>query len=275
MSNRREVLKSIQTGRFLRGLIAAQSFDDLTGLQLLPPNPYVCFVDSEEDDKEEEKPTAGKTYTDDEVQKIVKTRLKKQERELETTKKALEAAQKKHAETDTRLKELEDKLETSGKTDHEKELAKVQREHAKALEDLKRFQTERDEAVKIAAEASSGLTRTKLETTLREALRTHKAHGKGMDQAVRLMLSEGATYDEEGAFAMKVGEVPYDKPDDAAKKWLEANPHFVEGAGGGSGTPRAGNGKLITGQQMEAMSTTSLLAAGLKTTPPAGSSAGG
>src|SRR5690606_35299081 len=92
-------------------------------------------------------------------------------------------------------------------------------------------------------------------------------HGMGMDQAVRLMLADGAQFDEDGNFIMKVGDVPYDKPEEAAKKWLELNPHFQEGSGGGSGTPRAGGTKLVTPKQMDEMGEVSLIATGLSNPP--------
>lgn len=153
----------------------------------------------------------------------------------------------------------------------EEEDAKLQRTVSKMEDANVSAIKERDEAVVLAEKAVAGLSRTQLEGQLREALRTNKAHGKGMGQAVELMLQEGAGFDEDGNFAMKVGEVPFDKPDEAAKKWLETNTHFLEGTGGGSGTPRpGGNGKLLSEKVMDEMSPAALISQGLDIPAKAG-----
>lgn len=250
-------------------LEACGAFDPLTGMRIVPADPFVCFADGDDDPEGGDggDNTPGKTFTQADVDRIVKQRLKKAERDQAVAAKRAEDAEKQIADLTKKFDTLQERYDASNKSDVEKELGKLQRQIAQMEERQKSLQVERDEAVSKATNAEQGLTKTRLEGTLRESLRTNKAHGKGMDQAVRLMLAEGATFDEEGNFTFKIGDVPYDKPEEATKKWLESNPHFMEGSGGGSGTPRAGNGKILTTEQMDSMETSSLLSVGLKSKP--------
>ncbi len=243
--------------------------DSITGMRLAPRDPWTCFVEDDGDEGEGGEPP-GKTFTQADVDRIVKTRLKKQERELAQATKRAEESEKATAELTKKFDSLQEKFDATNKSDIEKELAKLQREMERAKAERETLAKERDEAKALAEQATSGLAQTQLQSTLRDALRENKAHGKGMEQAVRLMLAEGAAFDEDGNFAFKVGDVPYDKPIEAAKKWLEANPHFAEGTAGGSGTPRIGNSRVMTDEQLDAMPAVSLIEAGLSAPPTGG-----
>lgn len=259
-------MKQLVHTSILRNLYSrdAFAFDPLTGMQLVPRDPWICFAENENED-EDDKGGGGKTYTKDDIERIVKQRLKKAEAENAKLAANAEKAAKDLEALSAKFAKLEEAHEASGKSEIEKELAKTQRALAKLEAEKADAVKAATEAAALAAQATAGLKTTKLEAMLREGLRSSKAHGQGLDQAVRLMLAEGATLDDEGAFTMKLGEVPYDKPADAAKKWLEANSHFAEGTAGGAGTRIGGsNGKLHTPAELDAMPTTSLIATGLK-----------
>jgi hypothetical protein len=237
--------------------------DPLTGHRLVPPPSWIAFADGEEDTTD-----SGKTYTQEDLERIVKQRIKKSESALARAQKEAEQNAKKVEELSTKFDELNTKYESTNKSEIERELAQLQRTVAKLQKDNEGLVSAKTEAEKMAMEAVSGLQRTKLETSLRDGLRAHKAHGKGMDQAVKLMLAEGAKFDENGDFAFTVDEVPYDNPKEAAQKWLEANPHFMEGSPGGSGSPRPGGSvNLLNQETMKDMSPTALIQAGLSTDP--------
>lgn len=263
-------MKQLVHTSILRNLFArdAFAFDPITGLELVPRDPWLCFAEGEDGGEDD---GGGKTFSQADVERMIKTRLKKQETENAKLAAQAEKASKDLEALTAKFEKLSEQHEASGKSDVEKELAKTQRLLAKMESDKAAAEKAASEATALATQAVQGLKTTKLEATLRDALRTNKAHGIGLDQAVKLMLAEGATFDDEGAFAMKVGEVPYDKPAEAAKKWLETNSHFAEGTPGGAGTPRAGgNGKLHSPESLAAMPTTSLLAEGLSRPPQNG-----
>jgi hypothetical protein len=244
----------------------AFGFDPLTGMRLVPLDPWTCFVDGDGDGDGDD--GGDKTFTQADVDRIVKKRIAKAEKESASLAKKLDSATSNLETLTTKFDELQTKFDSTNKSDVEKELAKLQRQVAKMESDTGTLTKERDEANALALQAVAGLNRTKLEAQLRDALRGQKAHGKGMDQAVALMLGEGAKFDEDGVFGMTIDDVPYDKPADAAKKWLEQNSHFQEGSGGGSGTPRpGGNGKLLNEKAMDDMSPASLVSTGLSMTP--------
>lgn len=258
-------MKQLVHTSILRNLFGADAFafDPITGMQLVPRDPWLCFAEGDEEED------TGKTYSQADVERMIKSRLKKQEAENAKLAAQAEKASKDLEALTSKFDKLSEQYETSGKSDVEKELAKLQRTAAKLEADKLLAEKAAAEATALATQAVQSLKTTKLEATLRDALRTNKAHGVGLDQAVKLMLAEGATFDDDGGFAMKVGEVPYDKPAEAAKKWLETNSHFAEGTPGGAGTPRAGgNGKLHTPESLAGMPTTSLLAEGLSKPPP-------
>lgn len=244
--------------------------DPLTGRAFgEPEHPWHAFGDNDDDDPPgggggDDK---GKTFSQEDVDRIVKQRLKKQEREAAKLAKDNEKLSKQLEDLSGKFDELTDRYEKSNKSDAERELTKLQREMAQLTSKFETLQQEKAEAEQTAQQAVQGLTRTKLETTLREALRQNKAHGRGMDQAVKLMLADGAGFDEDGNFVMKVDDVPYDKPGEAAARWLANNLHFVEGTGGGAGTPRGSNGKLLSTKDMDDMPPVNLMAEGLKATP--------
>lgn len=247
--------------------------DPLTGQSFGPPaHPWHAFADDDDDDDKGAGGGAGgggsdKTFKQEDVDRIVKQRLKKQEREFAKATKENEKLSKQLEELTGKFEDLTDRYEKSNKSDAERELTKLQREMAQLNSKFEAAVKEKDEAVATATQAVAGLTKTRLEGTLREALRANKAHGRGMDQAVRLMMADGAGFDDDGNFLMKVDDVPYDKPAEAAQKWLSNNLHFVEGTGGGAGTPRGSNGKLLTTKAMDDMPAVNLMAEGLKNSP--------
>lgn len=222
-----------------------------------------------------DKDPPAKEYTKAEVEKMVVDRLKKATRtEAKLTKQVddLTAAATKNTEA---LEKLQAQIDGAGgdkKSDAEKALEKLTRQVAKQEADMAKLTGERDEAVTLRDQAVTGLSTTKLRAAVRDGLQKSKAHATGMEQAVTLMLESGdVKFNEEGEFTATVGGVPFDKADEAGKKWLEANPHFLEGNGGGSGSPRpGGTAKLIKPEVMAGMSSGALIHAGLKSKPATG-----
>lgn len=239
------------------------TFDPLTGMSLYAPNGLVCSAESGDGDEGGDPPE--KTFTQSDIDRILKNRLKKLEKERDSLSSKLESQTKSFEDLSSKFDKLQEQYDASSKSDVEKELAKLQRQVAKMENEKSSALKAKEEAEALAQQAVAGLSQTKLRGMLRDSLRGAKAHGQGMDQAVELMINSGAKFDDEGNFGMTIDDVPYDKPTEAAAKWLEKNTHFLEGAGGGAGTPRAGGTKLLNNQAMESMSPAAMIAEGLKT----------
>jgi hypothetical protein len=237
-------------------------------VERLCADPFVCFVEGGDDDDGDK--GKDKTFTQDEVERIVKKRIAKAEKENAALTKRADAAEAESKKNADAIEKLQARLDDSGKgTNTEKELAQLTRKHAKLEADMAKAKAELGEAQAAAEKATAGLSNTKLRTMVREALRGAKAHGKGMEQAVTLMMHDAEIkLDDDGKFTATIDGVPYDKPEDASKKWLETNPHFAEGVGGGSGSPRAGGTtKMLSPDQLDSMHPTSLLGIGLQQKP--------
>jgi hypothetical protein len=240
---------------------------DVMSVERLCANPFVCYAEGDDGDGDKGK---EKTFTQDEVERIVKKRLAKSEKENAALTKRADAAEAESKKNADAIEKLQARLDSEGKgTDAEKELVKVQRQLARLEAAQGKLTKERDEAVEKAEAAASGLSTTKLRGMVSEGLRKAKAHSRGMNQAVTLMLHDGEVkLDDDGNFTATIDGVPYEKPEEAAAKWLETNAHFAEGSSGGSGSPRpGGNAKLLTNEQMDAMHDTSLLEVGLNQKP--------
>lgn len=252
------------------------ALDPFTGpnvARLTAPS-HIAFADGGDDDPDDGGEPApgdgGRTFTQAEVDRIIKGRLKKSEKELAAAQKRAEKADEAMAAMQAKLDELDDKLTHANASDEAKELAKLQRKYAQLEDKHAKVLSERDEAVAKANEASEGLTKHKVSTTLTDALLGAGAYKKGVKRAVEAMRNEGIVQlDEDGNMILTVAGIPYEDATEAAKKWLalEENEMFAEGMSRGSGAPRPGGGALLSPKQMDGMRTGSLLQMGLSNPP--------
>lgn len=243
----------------------------MPNLARLSWDPSVCFADSGDGDGDPTPPPSdsGKTFTQEDVDRIIAKRLAAKEKEIAKLAAENEKTSKRFEEMNAKFEELSAKYEETNKSDVERELIKAQRAIAKYQDKIKALEEQAAEATKTATEARSTLKQRELESALRSGLLKAKAHTRGLDQAVKILISEGrAEVDDEGRVTLTIGDVPYDDPAEAAERWLQANPHFAEGMLGGSGTPMPGKGGgFMSLEQMDKMSPDALLKAGLEKSP--------
>lgn len=229
----------------------------------------ICFAEGDDIPDAPPSSDSGKTFTQEDVDRIIAKRLAAKEKELAKLAAENEKTSKRFEEMSAKFEELSAKYEETNKSDVERELIKAQRAIAKYQDRIKALEEQAAEATKTATEARSTLKQRELESALRSGLLKAKAHARGLDQAVKILISEGrAEVDDEGRITLTIGDVPYDDPAEAAERWLQANPHFAEGMLGGSGTPMPGKGGgFMSLEQMDKMSPDALLKAGLEKSP--------
>lgn len=258
----------------LGGMPRGSFVDPFTGPnveRMIAPS-HIAYAEAEDEGEGDEEPpqTPERTFTQAELDRIIKQRLKKSERELAAAQKRAEKSEASLQSMQAKIDELDDKLTTANKSDEAKELAKLQRKYAQLEDKFTKVTTERDEAVAKATEAAEGLTKHRVSTTLTDALLGAGAYKKGVKRAVEAMRNEGIVQlDEDGNMILTVAGVPYEDATEAAKKWLaqEENEMFAEGMSRGSNSPRPGGGGLLSSKQMDGMRTGSLLQVGLSSPP--------
>jgi hypothetical protein len=209
-----------------------------------------------------------KTFTQEEVDRIVAARVAKA---AGAGKAALTAQQQAAA----RVAELEAELEeTRGKLlpaqGHEADLAKTARERDRLAKELTDAKAREDALSGQVSELSTRQKNAAIESVVREALGKSGAHGAGLNQAVRLMVAEGAAEVDDEGVTITIDRVPYTGEAAIAKAaaaWLNANPHFQKSPDGGSGGRRP-NGGALPPADMDKMSAGALLRTGLKATRP-------
>lgn len=190
----------------------------------------------------------GRTFSQGDVDRIVKAALAKRDRSDGRAKSELEAAKAREAELSRELEELRasiDDAKESGDPKRElaalkREMAKLQREHAQAAKD-------RDEAMKGRDELAGKIRKSTIEGALRTALTKSGAHAQGIEQAVRLLSMDGsAEVDEDGTVTLTIDGMAYDGDSlaKAAQAWLTANPHFARAVEGGSNGRRPGSARV-------------------------------
>lgn len=233
--------------------------------------PSVCFADGDDDDDDANKgKDEEKKFSQADLDRLIAKRFKNSEKETSALTKKLEAAEKQNAELAERMSELEAKASGNTGEADAKTLQRLEKQNKQLQDQLKTEQEARTAAEKLANDASKGLKQFRVGQLVQNALAENKAHAKGLPVAVKTMLAEcSPEFDEEtGELTLTVDGVPFTNTKDAAKRFLESQPYFAEGMGGGSGMVRAnGSSGRVSSEQLKNMTSDELLVMGLNNKP--------
>lgn len=231
-------------------------------LSFLDANPFVCFA---EGDLPADPP--AKTFTQEQLDAILKDRLAKEERSLRAK---IEADVKtKSEQTTTELQKRIEELELQGKTAAEREAIERDRSAKAAAKQIE----ERDAAARKQIEeltngkaASDAKLRNHLvRGALGNALMKSNINASALPDALAVFSSEAKVdLDDEGnVSAITYGGVAHKTPDDAAKAFLKQRTYFLpptRGNGTGLDQPRGQQGA----PKAEDASPEELIAAGMR-----------
>jgi hypothetical protein len=213
-------------------------------------------------------PPPVKTFTQEEVDRIVAARVAKVSSAGKTAQTEQQKAAARVAELEAELEETRTKLLPA--QGHEADLAKTARERDRLAKDLADAKARENALAGQVTELSTRQKNAAIESVVRDALSKSGAHAPGLTQAVRLMVAEGAAEVDDEGVTITIDRVPYTGEAAIAKAavaWLNANPHFQKSTDGGSGGRRP-NGGALPPADMDKMPVGALLRAGLKTTRP-------
>lgn len=203
----------------------------------------ICFVEGDPSPENGK----GKTFTEDEVNKLVADRLARESRSFE--KKLADATKgesEKSAALEQKLADLTAKFEDAGKSGAEKELAQLRRELQLAAQQKADFVKERDALAKERDEASAKYRSQVVTSRLQAELAAAKFLPTAISKAVRLAEGEAKIeLDAEGKLSIGWNNRVYTDADVAkfAKDFAIENPFLVAHPGGGTGTRNGvGNG---------------------------------
>lgn len=202
-------------------------------------------------------------YSEEQVNRIVTDRLAKAKRSNAGG--ADEAAQIKAraAELEAELEELRGKVAPSEQA--QIEANKAARRAAQLEADLNAAKAREAELSGKLGELTTRQKSAAVSDVVRKALATSGAHTPGLEQAVRLMVSEGSAELDEDGVTITIDRVPYTGEaaiTKAAAAWLLANPHFQKSTDGGSGGRRPNGGGVPL--DMDKMPAASLISRGLR-----------
>jgi len=198
----------------------------------------------EETNQEEQKETAAeKSYSQSDLDRVVKNRLKTLKSELEA-RPTLEQL----AEVQAQLEELKTEKDMKGKS----EMEKIEHQHTREFEKLTNQYTQLEAQLKerddLVAASQATLRNYQLESAFSAALGKAGVYPKGATDALKVLMSE-IEEPEIGDTGVRAtyGDEFNEPPEVIAKKFLEDRPHFAAATVGGAGTtapngmPRAKN----------------------------------
>lgn len=205
----------------------------------------------------------ARMFSEEQVNRIVADRLAKANRA--GTGVASEAAQAKAraAELEAELEEVRGKMAPNEQA--QIEANKAARRAAQLEADLKAATAQRAELEGKLGELTTRQKSAAVSDVVRKALATSGAHTQGLEQAVRLMVSEGAAELDDDGVTITIDRVPYTGEaaiTKAAAAWLLANPHFQKSTDGGSGSRRPNGGGVPL--DMDKLPAASLISRGLR-----------
>lgn len=257
-------LKNPHRAAILRGIFPGKV--SLERLTQLAGNGVLCMADSgDEGDSEDDKEKSGKVYSKEDLERIVTKRLSSKSKELNKLQKQFDEQKSANASLTERLEALENKGKDGAGV--EKELQRLTKALKRSEDQIASLTSERDAAVSTAEGIASEFKKQRVSGLVRNALAAQKAHPEAIDDAVAAMLGSCSPEfdDETNELTLTVGGVPFTKPKEAAKRFLESKPFFAQGLPGGSGASggRGGNGSRPSKEQMDGMSEHALLISGL------------
>lgn len=238
-------------------------------------SPFTAFASSkakkdgdEDDDGDGDDDEPEKKFSQADVERMIKARLKKSQKTIEELSAKVDALTKKGAD------DADD--EPTGKGgDQSADLKRLEREMKRLSSQVAEVTKERDEALAKAGELTRKTRQSSAERTLSAALSKAGVSSKASDAALKLML-QSVEHDEDGdGFTVTIDGVPYASTDakslaKSASKFLETHSYFAEAKqGSGDGGRRDGGGRLPTQEDLDKMPVGSLLETGLQMDSPA------
>lgn len=213
-------------------------------------------------------PPAPKTFTQEELDRIVQKRVGEVQAKFKDYDQLREAAAK-VPDFEKQLAELTEKLELAGKSEAEKAKLIAEKMQAQQAQTLAALQKERDDAKAAAETQSKALRDVQVRYAATAALTAAKALPTSMKHATALFVAEAKIETEidetTGAISIKsieVDGVPYTDPTKAAEAWLKVNDHFAAAPAGGGGT--RGSNAGVGGKSHDQMTATEMAVAGLE-----------
>jgi DNA repair exonuclease SbcCD ATPase subunit len=196
------------------------------------------------------------------TQRLARERASAEKKIAEATRAEQQKAEAIRAE----LEELKSRLDDTGKSGSEKQIAEAQRALTKqqqALEDTKKLaaqlQGERDAAVQKFTQYRVG---QEVQSAL---LNANAIPSTVADAALIFQQTAKIELDETGAINCELGGRNYDTVKEAIDAFLASKPHFRAHPGGGAGTRNSGTG-AFRGQALSELSGSELLAASFSKT---------
>lgn len=218
----------------------------------------------------------AKTFTQDDVNKIVQREKASLEKKLSDLQKSAEAASK-IPELEAKIAELTQQAELAGKSAEEK--ARIQAEQAAKKIEAERAQREKalaDTATALETERSAHRT-TRLRYAATAALTEAKAFPQALPDAIGSFLGAvELSFDEKTGEVASItyGGVAQKTMKDAAAAFLKDRPYFAAApTGGGAGTPTPNGGAPPSGD-WKSRSSSELFATALSTPVKGGAGAG-
>ncbi len=188
-------------------------------------------------------PAPEKSFSQADVDRIVKSRLADVEKRFEP----LKAQAQKTTELETQLEALRSELEMKGKSADEKARIEAERERKAYAKKIEELDAQHKQASERATKFESAWKKDRIEAVLQRALVSKGAvkDARALAQATSLFAADGAAeLSEDGSAVKLVLDDMNLNPEAAAEAWLRLNPHFAGHPGGGSGT-RASNGAKL------------------------------
>lgn len=245
-------------------LVVDDAFTLWPSLDVLERDPFICFADDDDDKDDKDDKGKQKIFTQEDVDRIVQRRLKKETSEREGLAKQLEDLKKQL--DDSKVDDDGEKVSPTKKLERA-----LERANAKIAE----LETKAKEAETKATTHVGQLKRAALERQAMAALVANGALPTATKHAMAAFLAESGAeveFEDNGArFVVTVDGTPFEDDGSgaelgkAAAKWLATNKHFAKAPDGGGGSdpkakgPNAGPSSI----DLEKASAEDLLSAGL------------
>lgn len=187
---------------------------------------------SEEETNHQEEESKERSYTQADLDRVVKNRLKTLKSELEAR------------PTSDQLDELQakiDELMTEKDLHGKSEMERIEHQHTREFEKLTNQYTQLEAQLKerdtLVADAQQRLRSYQLESAFSAALGKAGVYAKGAPDALKVLMSEIQEPEiSDSGVRATYGDEFNEPPEVIAKKFLEDRPHFATATVGGAGT---------------------------------------
>lgn len=191
----------------------------------------------------------GRTYTQEELNRILSRDRKKFQEQLETR-----PTTEQFEEIQSRLAKVVEEQELAGKS----EIETLQLKHARELEKLalkaQHAETESKAKDDAVVAAQSTLRQERMSRAFSGALAKAEVFGPGAGDALAVLMAEVKDVEADGNGAIRASygsDLIDETPEAIAKKFLEDRPHFATAKGNGAGTSRPNSQQAHHGNVLE------------------------